>query len=190
MKLNLGCGDKDVVGFEGVDFFSDKAAHQLNLCKFPWPWEDSSIEELYSEHFLEHVPTCFVKADGVSYTDVPEEKTDKDLLCRLMDECYRILKPGGKFSIIVPSGTSSRGFRDPTHRRFFMHDSFFYFNAKWREDRLIGHYLCSCDFDAYVNPIVPQAVLSLPDNVIEQKCNSEWNVALDWNVTLVSRKRD
>lgn len=190
MKLNLGCGEQKIDGFEGVDFFSDKAVHRLNLCKFPWPWEDSSIEELYSEHFLEHIPACFVKSDGKSYSEVPEDPTDKDLLCKFMDECYRILKPGAKFTFIVPSGTSSRGFRDPTHRRFFMHDSFYYFNAKWRDNGAIGHYLCHCDFDVYFNPIVPQAILSLPNDVIEQRCHSEWNVALDWKVTLISRKKE
>lgn len=188
MKLNLGSGDKNIPGFDGVDFFSTKAKYNLNLCKFPWLWEDSSVDELYSEHFLEHIPMSFVKSDGITYSQVPENVSDRDLLCKFMDECYRILKPGGKFKIIVPSGTSTRGFRDPTHRRFFMIDSFYYFNSKWREDRLIGHYLCQCDFDVDICHIVSNEVLSLSNDAIIKKCNSEWNASLDLNVVLHSRK--
>ena len=188
MKLDLGCGVFPKEGFEGVDFFSPTARHKVNLCKFPWPWEDSSIDELYSADFLEHIPDCYVKSDGVTYLSVPQDSSDKDLLCRFMDEAYRVLKPGGRFEIMVPSGMSSLGFRDPTHRRFFFNDSFYYFNYNWRESRGLGHYLCMCNFEVSVYTIVEDNLLSLNQNIIEKKCSSEWNVALNYKAVLISKK--
>lgn len=187
MKLDLGAGDFPQDGFEGVDFFSPNAAHKINLCKFPWPWEDSSVDELVSSHFLEHLPTVYVKQDG-SFCLAPEDSSDRDLLCKFMDEAYRVLKPGGKFTIIVPSGRSNRGFQDPTHRRFFVAESFYYFSASWRNQRNLGHYLCSCDFDLNIFPIIANQVFALPQDIQSQKCNTEWNAVLDWKAVLTSRK--
>lgn len=55
MKLNLGCGDKKIEGYLNVDVCG---APDLicDLSAFPWPWEDNSVDEVFSEHFLEHVP--------------------------------------------------------------------------------------------------------------------------------------
>lgn len=59
---------------------------------------DNSIESIISHHCLEHIGNGFI---------------------RLMDECFRILKPGGKFRIIVPLFPSFAAVNDPDHKRFF-----------------------------------------------------------------------
>lgn len=79
LKLNLGCGEKKVAGYLNVDncgapdFFFD-------LSQFPWPWADESVDEVFSEHFLEHV--------------LDYEKT--------VLEMHRILKKGGIVHFRVP----------------------------------------------------------------------------------------
>ena len=187
LRLDLGAGDTPQEGYQSVDLFSPSAAHRVNLCQFPWPWNDSSVDALYSSHFLEHLPMVYVAPTG-EYSAVPTSSEDRDLLCRFMDEAYRVLAPRGQFKIAVPSARSNRAFQDPTHRRFFVAESFHYFNRSWRDERGLGHYLCSCDFDIQVWPIVPNELLKLPGYEQAHRYNTEWNSTLDWHATLTSRK--
>ncbi len=79
MKLHLGCGPKKMDGYVNVDLVGnpDKVC---DLASFPWPFEDNSADEIFSEHFLEHV---------LNY--------DQTIL-----EMHRILKPNGKLHFRVP----------------------------------------------------------------------------------------
>jgi SAM-dependent methyltransferase len=67
------------------------------------PFPDSSIESAISHHALEHIGDGFIP---------------------LMDEVYRVLKPGGVFRIIVPLFPSYSAVSDPDHRRYFMEGTF------------------------------------------------------------------
>jgi SAM-dependent methyltransferase len=78
-KLNLGCGNKKLNGFINVDICGDPDM-TCDLSSFPWPWEDDSVDEVYSSHFLEHV-----------------QNYEKTIL-----EIHRILKPGGIIHFLVP----------------------------------------------------------------------------------------
>jgi predicted SAM-dependent methyltransferase len=82
VKLEIGAGPKkgengwttlDVCG--GVDLFWDLQKKM--------PFNDNSVQEVYSCHVLEHF-------------------WYKDLMILLKD-IYRILKPGGKISVVVPN---------------------------------------------------------------------------------------
>jgi ubiquinone/menaquinone biosynthesis C-methylase UbiE len=79
MKLHLGCGNKKLEGYVNVDVVGnpDKVC---DLSSYPWPFDDNSADEIFSEHFLEHV---------LDY--------DRTIL-----EMYRILKPNGKLCFRVP----------------------------------------------------------------------------------------
>jgi ubiquinone/menaquinone biosynthesis C-methylase UbiE len=79
MKLNIGCGDKKRVGYVNVDYCGSPDVVK-DLSVFPWPWADDSIDEVYSEHFLEHA-----------------QDYERTIL-----EIHRILKPGGVIWFIVP----------------------------------------------------------------------------------------
>jgi len=79
MKLNLGCGDKKRTGYVNVDKCGAPDFVQ-DLSVFPWPWADDSVDEVFSEHFLEHV-----------------QDYEKTIL-----EIHRILKPGGVIWFRVP----------------------------------------------------------------------------------------
>jgi len=79
MKLNLGCGNKKLEGYVNVDACGVPDV-VCDLSVFPWPWLDNSIDEVFSEHFLEHV--------------LDYEKT--------ILEIHRILKPGGVIWFRVP----------------------------------------------------------------------------------------
>ena len=105
--LDLGCGNNKRPGSVGVDFNDRMAAdivHDLNV--FPYPFEDSSFDEIYLDNTLEHL----------------------DDVMRVMEEVYRICIPGGSVKVIVPYFRSKWAFIDPTHKHYFTVESFAYFD--------------------------------------------------------------
>ena len=198
VRLDLGAGENVREGFEGVDFFAPNAKHKVNLLSFPWPWADNSVDELHSSHFLEHIPMVYTRENasgGWLYENVPNVPESRDLLCRFMDEAFRVLKPGGKFKIIVPSGRSDRAFQDPTHRRFFVEASFFYFDKRFRDNNKLGHYLCGCDFQGNVSFVMPSEIGLLSSEAgggqkspQARKTTEYWNTTIDFIADLVCMK--
>lgn len=79
MKLNLGCGSKKIEGYINVDTCGEPDVC-CDLNAYPWPWPDNSVDEVFSEHWLEHV-----------------DDYEKTIL-----EIHRILKPDGIFWFKVP----------------------------------------------------------------------------------------
>lgn len=106
MKLNLGCGKDIREGYINVDMRplpGVNCVHDLN--KYPWPFEDNSAEEILALDIMEHL---------------------EDVVAA-MDECHRILRPGGRLKIRVPMAGNAFGWTDPTHRRLFTVESFDFF---------------------------------------------------------------
>jgi len=110
MKLNLGCGNKKINGYIGVDFVKTKSTDIIhNLNYFPYPFEESSIDEMLVDNVLEHL----------------------DDLILTIEEFHRILKPGGIIKINVPYAKSDGAFKDPTHKHFFTEKTFQYFTENY-----------------------------------------------------------
>ncbi|MEK7466881.1 MAG: hypothetical protein AAB074_05645 [Planctomycetota bacterium] len=193
LKLDLACGQSCREGFEGVDMFAD-AKHRVNLMKFPWPWADSSIDELHCSHFVEHIPMVYVSPEG-DYRDVPASTGDRDLFFAFFDECWRILKPGGLVTVIVPALRSNWAFQDPTHRRFLPSEAFLYLNREWRVANRLDHYKATSDFVAATGVGGPQVDGNVPieeglrsPEVQAARFASLWNTVLDWCVRMRSCK--
>jgi len=129
LKLDLGCGQTAKEGFIGVDISADCGAdvvHDLRV--YPWPFESDSVDEVFSSHFLEHVP-------------------GHDRF-RLFDELWRILKVDAQATIVTPYWASMRAIQDPTHEWPPISEaSYLYTNRQWREDNKLDHYPISCNFD-------------------------------------------
>ena len=107
MILDVGCGNKKRPGAIGIDISNRTQAdvlHDLNAVPYPFP--DSQFDEIYIDNVLEHL------VDVVA----------------VMEELYRISKPGGMIKVVVPYFRSRWAFIDPTHRRFFTADSMTYFD--------------------------------------------------------------
>lgn len=102
--LDLGCG-RAKKGRFGIDRFYDEGVNLVqDLDKYPvLPFADGSIKSIITHHFMEHLGDGFVP---------------------LMDECHRVLEPGGVMRIIVPLFPSHAAVADPDHRRYFMEKSF------------------------------------------------------------------
>jgi predicted SAM-dependent methyltransferase len=81
LKLNVGCGayplrgyaNLDSVPYQGVEVVADVP---------PLPYDDASLDEVWSCHFLEHLS----QEDGAAF----------------LAECYRVLVPGGALGVVVP----------------------------------------------------------------------------------------
>lgn len=81
LKLELGGGAYTKPGWISVDL---RAKDGLTLdLRQPLPFPDESVDEIFSEHFLEHL---------VYPTD----------LTQLLSECFRVLRVGGIFTAGVP----------------------------------------------------------------------------------------
>lgn len=130
IKYDFGCGQNKQEGHIGVDIAKCKGVDIVcDLFKFPYKFaKDESASEIFTSHFVEH----FTGADRM----------------KLMEECYRILVPGGKMTVIVPYWGSMRSVQDPTHQwPPLCEASFLYFNKGWREQNKLDHYPITCDFD-------------------------------------------
>lgn len=79
-KLNLGAGELWLPGYVNVDI--DGGGEPVDLSIFPWPYNDNSIGTIVASHILEH----FTKYNAL----------------RFLNECYRILAPGGWLFVAVP----------------------------------------------------------------------------------------
>jgi predicted SAM-dependent methyltransferase len=82
LKLNIGCGPNLKIGWLNIDLFNPRADLALDM-REPVLFRDNTATIIYSEHFFEHI-------------DYPEPAK------RFLKECYRILQPGGTFSVGVP----------------------------------------------------------------------------------------
>jgi hypothetical protein len=179
LRLDLGCGQNPKEGHEGVDLYGDKAKHRVDLFKFPWPFVDASVDDIHCSHFLEHVPAREVELRDLAQDD-DRSYLGADMLFAFMDECYRILKPDCWMNIIVPSGRSNRAFWDPTHRRFFMQETFLYFSKEWRKLNGLDHYRTKCHFGIDVTHSLPQEESLRSPEAQQERFHRYWNVTIDW----------
>lgn len=104
--LNLGCGRKPLPGAVNLDCsprVSPDVVHDLNVR--PWPFADGEFEQVQAFDVIEHLD------------DVPAT----------MEELHRICRHGAAVEITVPHFSSANAFMDPTHRHFFSHATFRYF---------------------------------------------------------------
>jgi predicted SAM-dependent methyltransferase len=188
IKLDLGCGQNPKEGFEGVDLYGDKATHKVDLFKFPWPFKDNSISEIHASHLLEHVPAREVEFRDIMGGDGADDSyVGADMLFAFMDECWRIMKPDTWMTVIVPSGRSNRAFWDPTHRRFFMQETFLYFARAWRKQNGLDHYRVTCNFGLDVTHSMPNEEGLRSQDVQTERFKTLWNVTVDWMARLTKQ---
>ncbi|MAG07430.1 hypothetical protein CMI46_01280 [Candidatus Pacearchaeota archaeon] len=105
-KLHLGCGEdikKDYVNLDikkslGVDVVHD-------LTKFPYPFKDNTFDLIEMHHVLEHLENPL----------------------KVIEELWRISKPGAKVIISVPHWSHFTAYGDLTHVNYFSSALFIYY---------------------------------------------------------------
>lgn len=96
MKIDVGCGNKCKDGFIGLDRKRCKGVKIICDIEEGLPFENNSVEEIFSSNCLEHLKEPMVT----------------------IEEFYRVLKPNAKCVIIVPYAFHPRA-SVPTHKTFW-----------------------------------------------------------------------
>lgn len=110
MKLNLGSGHVHLPQAEGWINLDANPNTGCDVAAYvpPLPFGDESLDHILASHFIEHVPDTIA----------------------LMNECWRVLKPGGTMKVFVPYALSHAAFQDPQHVKFFVPESFIYYTEQ------------------------------------------------------------
>ncbi len=127
-RLNLGCGHQKKPGWIGIDKVPTPAADVVRDLTRGLPYDDSSVDEIYCDNVLEHIGP-------------PED------FAFVLNELYRVLKPGGVATLIVPDARSQAAWQDPTHVRAFVPRSALYWNQDLPWPKLYG---ITANFDVTV----------------------------------------
>jgi len=104
-KLNLGCGKLHKEGYVNLDIVNP--ADVVADVREPLPFKDNNFDRIEADNLMEHMGDEFLG---------------------LMNECYRVMKPGGVLWIKVPNARDwfDGAAGDPTHKRFFTPRTFGY----------------------------------------------------------------
>jgi SAM-dependent methyltransferase len=96
--VDLGCGDTtQYEGNAGIDRFPAAGVDVIADLTEGVPLADGSVDRVFAVHVLEHL---------VDYLP-------------LLDECHRVLSPGGILHVMSPDWRHVNAVADPTHLRFF-----------------------------------------------------------------------
>lgn len=98
--LNLGCGETRIKSAVNVDFVKTEYCDEIvDLGRFPWPWEDNSVDEIYVLHIIEHF--------------------DSETVIKTFKEAHRILKVGGLLHVQCPHFSSMLSVTCVDHKKAF-----------------------------------------------------------------------
>jgi len=122
MILNLGAGNR-ILGEGAINHDIVKHRSEVDtvwdLNDRPWPWPDSSFEQITARSVFEHLRLTLIEA---------------------CDECWRILAPGGQLMIVYPLAAGPTAYEDPTHRWHWTEASVDYLDPDTRHGQDYGYY--------------------------------------------------
>jgi SAM-dependent methyltransferase len=129
LRIDIGCGKNKRQGFIGVDTRKFEGVDvELDAGLGHWPWYDSTVDEVHCSHMVEHL-----KPGGRIH---------------FVNQLYRVLKPAGFATIVVPHWASSRAYGDMTHEWPPVSEFWFYYlKREWREVNAPHNDAYTCDFD-------------------------------------------
>lgn len=135
--LDLGCGPVPRNPYRrdelfGVDLSGSTEGGEIrraNLVTQPIPFADDSFDSVSAYDFLEHVPRVLLTADGQD-TRFP--------FIELMNEVWRVLRPGGLLYAVTPVYPGKAAFQDPTHVNIMTVDTHTYFTRPQRMAAMYG----------------------------------------------------
>lgn len=122
--LNLGAGKRIDEGDKGAvnhDLTLHSplidVAHDLN--DIPWPWDDESFDRVLAWAVLEHLRLNLIES---------------------INECWRVLRPGGTIEVKLPIWNAATSYDDPTHYWQFALGVFDQFDPRTERGRQYDFY--------------------------------------------------
>lgn len=117
-KLHLGCGTKIKEGWMNLDSYPYPGVDVVADATKRLPFDDNTFEEVYSEDFMEHLP--------------------QEFKIHIINEIWRVLKPGGTMEHYIPNAGSRNDFGSPSHLSHWNRQQFEHFDVdsyRWEKDR-------------------------------------------------------
>lgn len=129
--LDIGCGNRirnpyQAMELYGVDFESDLPAERFrkaDLSLDPLPFDTDYFDSVSAYDVLEHIPRVVC----VSAPEAASGMKTRNCFIQLMNEVWRILRPGGRLYAVTPAYPSEKAFIDPTHVNFITDRTHHYF---------------------------------------------------------------
>lgn len=129
---------------------------------------DESVDEIVGENVLEKIPN----------------------LINFIDECYRIIRYGGKISFNSPYYASVRAWISPLNIRGLSEMSLNFSQKKWREENKFTEALVKSDFDVTAQFLLDEAVLLRSEEARNFQLSKYSNVVMAMMYTLTKKRRD
>lgn len=111
MKVDIGGGLSPLDGYVNLDPVHGTGTWRRPAQNVPWPARDATCEAIHASHVLEHIPAG---PDRIA----------------VFNEAWRVLRPGGTFTVIVPMFPTWQAIADPTHVSWWVPESFAYFSGE------------------------------------------------------------
>ena len=137
--LDLGCGDTPRNPYKATELFGvdltlglrevDEHFKACNLVCEPIPFVDSYFDSVSGFDVIEHIPRQSVDH---------QNKAIINPFVNLINEIYRVLKPGGLFYASTPAFPSPEAFQDPTHVNIITDGTHEYFCGGNPDARIYG----------------------------------------------------
>lgn len=106
----------------------------VNLFRYPFldnrtgrVFPDEEFDVIWCGHIIEHIPHNMKLSNAPNAVILDMYDKDTDGWFAFFYECWRVLKPDGRLSILSPWGLGISGMTDPTHTRYITPGSFSYF---------------------------------------------------------------
>lgn len=179
LRLDLGAGQNCTEGFGGVDIKPGEGVkHVADLFQAPWPFKTSSVAEVVSNHWVEHIPHYRPEYNGT------------DGWWIVFNELHRVCENGARCSFSHPNAMHERAFWDPTHTRYITPTTWYYLDRTWREAQRLDHYDAVCDFEVItVSGVGLDASVTTKNHEVQAFMQRHyWNTIPDLQVELKVRK--
>ncbi len=179
MKLDLGCGQNTTEGFDGVDLKPGKnVKYTFDLFAGKrWPFKNNSVDEVISNHLVEHIPHYRPEYRGIDGWWV------------FFNELYRVCKSDATLTFNHPQAQNQRAYWDPTHTRYLTPTTWYYLTKAWREAQRLDHYDAKCDFEVIViNAPIADSLATRHHEAQDFGRNHYWDALGDLTVQLKTLK--
>lgn len=112
--LDIGCGEyprnpygqSELYGIDVGEYVTNKNVRRANLSIESIPFENDFFDSVSAFDFLEHIPR-----QAIDFT----KRETRFPFIELMQEVWRVSKPGGRFYALTPAYPAPEAFQDPTH---------------------------------------------------------------------------